>query len=375
MSYQEIFTPEERDKNLERKRELIQLVASKEAVLVVGAGSSVRVGYVSWRELLGQLDDLASKCGDGFPKDDEKRENDPIEYAAQIKSHMEVSGTIERYNARLFELFKSRNPQYTQFHKTLISLPFRGILTTNYDPVLEAALSDCEPEFGYDNSLVVGGSAPSLVHEFLMAMNNDQRFHRRVAHLHGKFDSPENIVLGRDDYFSAYGIELNDKDGDRSRQISWTLHRKLLWSILATRRVMFVGFGLEDPYFNWILESVSADLWKWDKAIHFAVASISLSNADDLKAKAERLKSEFGVGTVFYELVDNTHSSLDHFVAEIAMECGVDIQPVTVPEDPSVVLDQDYREKPTRVESNATDTLEWVDQTNKRMLRQIDDEN
>ena len=48
MNYPEIFTPEERDENEERKRELIELVASGEAVLIVGAGSSVRVRYVTW---------------------------------------------------------------------------------------------------------------------------------------------------------------------------------------------------------------------------------------------------------------------------------------------------------------------------------------
>ena len=43
MNYPEIFTPEERDENEERKRELIELVASGEAVLIVGAGSRVCV--------------------------------------------------------------------------------------------------------------------------------------------------------------------------------------------------------------------------------------------------------------------------------------------------------------------------------------------
>ena len=48
MNNQEIFTPEERDENTERKRELIELVASGEAILIVGAGSSVRVDYPDW---------------------------------------------------------------------------------------------------------------------------------------------------------------------------------------------------------------------------------------------------------------------------------------------------------------------------------------
>ena len=39
----EVFTPEERNENADRKRELIELVASGEAILIVGAGSSARL--------------------------------------------------------------------------------------------------------------------------------------------------------------------------------------------------------------------------------------------------------------------------------------------------------------------------------------------
>ena len=70
MNNPEIFTPEERKKNEKRKRELIELVASREAVLIVGAGSSVRVGYVDWSRLLKELEDLAINCGEDFAKND-----------------------------------------------------------------------------------------------------------------------------------------------------------------------------------------------------------------------------------------------------------------------------------------------------------------
>ena len=55
MNYPEIFTPEERDENEERKRELIELVVSGEAILIVGAGSSARVGYVTWEGLTKEI--------------------------------------------------------------------------------------------------------------------------------------------------------------------------------------------------------------------------------------------------------------------------------------------------------------------------------
>ena len=375
MSYQEIFTPEERDENIERKRELIQLIASKEAMLMVGAGSSVRVGYVNWPDLLKKLEDLAIRYSGDFSKDDERRVNDPTGYAAAIKSHMRTSGALNRYHAEVSRLFQSRTPQYDKFHKTLIALPFRGILTTNYDPVLDAALSASETEFPHDFSLVVGSSPPSQIHDFVIRMNNDRRIPRRIAHLHGKFDIPESIVLGSDDYSKAYGIELLENDSGRPSQSGWTLHRKLLWAVLATRRVLFVGFSMNDPYFNKMLETVSSDLWGWEKATHYTIASISLENADDRKAKAVRLKREYGVGTIFYERVDNSHTGLDHIVDEIAKECGVDVQSASVPQSATEFAGRIDSEKGKPVEGKSAELSDWLRQVNETMMRRIDNEN
>ena len=71
MNNQEILTPKEHEKNdkqseIELRYELIELIRSKEAVLIVGAGSSKRVGYLDWPDLLKELEYLAGKCGTGF---------------------------------------------------------------------------------------------------------------------------------------------------------------------------------------------------------------------------------------------------------------------------------------------------------------------
>ena len=138
MNNQEIFTPEERDENEERKRELIDLVASGEAIFIVGAGSSARVGYVTWDGLLEELENLANRCGEGL---DQTRKGDELAYAEDIKLHIKnATGDLSRYYALLQNLFSPKEPPFEDFHRKLVSLPFRGILTTNYDTVLEDAL-------------------------------------------------------------------------------------------------------------------------------------------------------------------------------------------------------------------------------------------
>ena len=353
MSNQELFTPEELKENEERKRELNDLVASGEAVLIVGAGSSQRVEYPDWPELLKQLEQLAKKCGDGFKQDQGKRENLPLEYTENIKSHIcKETGNLDRYYALLQELFGPKNPPFKDFHRNLVLLPFRGILTTNYDTVLEAALGNIEHASAYDNSLVIDQSSIARVHEFLMAMNNDKRMTRRIAHLHGRFDISDRIILSIEDYRRAY--RLNPPDEKNSEDYESKLRFKLLWSVLATRRVVFVGFSMNDPYLNKILEAVSNDLWRWDKSIHYTIMSISRKSADESKDRAEWFKREYGIGTVFYEHFDEDfdepHQGLDHIVGEMVERCAVERQP-------------------------PIDEQAWIEQMNQRMDRKLDDAN
>ena len=346
MNNPEIFTPEEHNENEERKRELIELVASGEAVLIVGAGSSARVRYVTWDGLLQELENLANRCGAGL---DQRRRNDPLIYAEHIKSHiLNKTGNLSRYYALLQNLFCPKEPPFEDLHRKLVSLPFRGILTTNYDTVLEAALGDIEPRFAYDNWLVVDENSAGRVHEFLMAMNNDKRITRRIAHLHGRFDLANSIILSIEDYKRAYGLNLTDEKSQEENE--WKLRFRLLWAVLATRRVVFVGFSMEDPYFEEMLTIVSEDLWTWNKSTHFAIMGISSKDAEVSKDNAERLNNEYGVSTVFYEDPDNLHQGLDQIVNDIDEVCKVKNQKIT-------------------------EETDWLEQVNRRMERGIDDEN
>ena len=230
----------------------------------------------------------------------------------------------------------------------LVSLPFRGILTTNYDTVLEAALGTVDPESASDNSLVIDEGSGARIHEFLMAMNNDKRMIRRIAHLHGTFNPADSIILSIEDYKDAYGLNPTDKEDQEKNESK--LRFRLLWAVLATRRVVFIGFSMDDPYLNKILETVGEDLWTWNKSTHFAIMSISSKDAEISKDKSETLSNEYGVSTVFYEDSDNLHRGLDQIVDEVHEACTVRSQPTT-------------------------DQVDWLEEVNQHMERGIDDEN
>lgn len=375
MNNQEIFT---HNNNIDRKPELIKLLDSQEAVLIVGAGASKRVGYPLWPELLKKLENLATQCGDGFDTDDPKRKEKPLEYAEDIKSHIrQKMNDLGIYYNLLYELFKPKPSNYDEFHGLLVDLPVRGILTTNYDTVLEEALlgkkREAEMNQGSipsidDKSVVIGQDARLLIHEFLLARYNDPHTPQRILHLHGFYRNPEGIILSSNDYIKAYGTAVvNDNpenNPDLSIKEAWTLHRKLLWSILATRRVVFVGFSMDDPYFNKMLETVSTDLWVRNKSIHFAIMGISSENIKDSKDKADRLKLKYGVETVFYEVFNRSHARLYELVDEIYKECKIESLSTPTPPDQPV---EDLSESENR--------LNKVKQMSQSMEGKISNEN
>lgn len=298
----------ERRENEARTDQLIGLIKSGEAVLFVGSGSSAQVGHVTWGLLLENLETLAVECGGSFTKDRALRENDPLIYAQAIRNHIgSVDSNLARYYNKLYDLFKPRKPPYSMLHKELVSLPFRAIVTTNYDMVLEHALG------GPDNSLVVKELA-APVREFLLSIA-DATMTKRVAHLHGRYDDLDEIILTSSDYEKTYGFSLAH---GAFKDEKWTLHRKLIWALLATRRVVFIGFGLKDPYMMTMLDVVSRDLWFWDRATHFAIMDISAQNAAQVKRRAEELKRKLGIDVVFYETTDNSHRGLDVLVTDLA---------------------------------------------------------
>ena len=114
MNNQKILTSKEQEKyeeqkrEIERKRELIKLIRSGEAVLIVGAGSSKRVGYSDWPDLLKELESLAGKCGSGFKPNQTKLKDEPLKYAQDIKSHIskQMAGDLTEYYALLERSFE-----------------------------------------------------------------------------------------------------------------------------------------------------------------------------------------------------------------------------------------------------------------------------
>lgn len=110
---------------------LVSLVGEHRMLLFVGAGSSVEVGYPGWNQLLrGLAGEIGLEEAEGL---------DTLAEASRIKAAFRAAHRGDDFDAALQDAFSPREPAYGQLHTDLAGLGFRGVITTNYDPVFENA--------------------------------------------------------------------------------------------------------------------------------------------------------------------------------------------------------------------------------------------
>ncbi len=142
---QNAFSDEQLAQNERHIQELIKLIASGEAVALVGAGSSMSAGYSSWFGLIAQLEEQAKAITPPFVAgrpSETAREH--LIRAQEIRDHIiRFGGGRQVFHDMLGKILARAEADIRQsltpFHFDLVALPFRGILTTNYDPVIEYA--------------------------------------------------------------------------------------------------------------------------------------------------------------------------------------------------------------------------------------------
>lgn len=315
---QSIFTPEELEHNSKLKTELFNLIGSGDSILFVGSGLSMSVGYPSWDNLLIQLEELAKRVNTQFTSDKVQRESSPLEYANTLKDIFGSANELETYYGELERIFSApdHGDSFKSFHKQLVQLPFSLIMTTNYDPVLSAALlksiEDNDELRRTNLFFAMNEETIPQLSKFLLSLHKGMKNPKQIAHLHGCYDRPKEIILTKKDYEKYY---FKKEKEDDSPQV--TIHFLVLWALIATRRIVFFGFGMKDPYLLQLLEDVRKRLWRWDRPTHINIAAINEQNAGEIKSQAQSLKDRYGVNTYLYENRDNSHKQLETLIGEL----------------------------------------------------------
>ncbi|MBL0869327.1 MAG: SIR2 family protein [Phycisphaerales bacterium] len=263
-------------------RSLVEAIAGG-AVLFVGAGSSRKVGYPMWDGLLAELEAAARKVDE--PK---VKEVDGVDSLLRASTYKTVLGPGE-YQRILRETFAPRTPPHDAAHEALVAMPFRHVLTTNYDGVLQSAHHKAH-----------GTMASSLdADEWDKLSELRQRQSaigaaRSYVHLHGSIERPQSIVLCKEEYDQRYHHEQR--------------YTAFLREFLVGQRLVFVGFSLTDEAFKYILREVEGSLQPSGPR-HFAILAAP-ADANAERIEATNLRRLQGIEPVYFDNAAGDFSGL-----------------------------------------------------------------
>ena len=262
-------------------------------------------------------------------------DSSPMTFAGTIVEEIGAKKELPAYYnflERRFEPRPDRPRLHDDFHVALVRLPFCGLVTTNYEPVIESAVADafagdmgpfrCEPIDLCDERVY-------RVLDFFRSLSNGGH-PSWVLHLHGYYRNPQRIILTNDDYRRHYGEPPEyDQDGRPQSVILDKLHRKVLWTLFVTHPLVFVGFGLQDDFFIHMLRVLRQDLQLGNDLTHFAM--MPFTKEEDQEKTTEYLRL-LNTMPVFYHVPDvkvagqePDHGGLKRLVLELAEEVGVPV--------------------------------------------------
>lgn len=329
--------------------EIANCLAHERPLLMAGAGLSKLAGYPLWPEL---MEELRATLNSSVEK------NHPLMVSKQYDRYADELLRLAKRPKDLGPLIRRRFGPMDSFHDfdhqvhlRLLALPFCGVVTTNYDRVLEVVcteyLANCgrAPHSGESPAEVRAYCSPidlcsdedrTPVFDLLRRFSCPglQAYREGVLHLHGYYDNPDRIILRYSDYVMKYGQLLPDTRVEMAGEVPF--HHKVIWSLLVTHPFVFVGFGMEDPYFLKMQEIIKTE-FRYGTAYvqprHFAVMPRHEVNPD-----LEQKLMHSAIRPVPYDLPPGLEGKVERYLcglsdflesldARVTSACGT--QPIT----------------------------------------------
>jgi hypothetical protein len=152
------------------------------------------------------------------------------------------------------------------------------------------------------------------INKFFQSLNFGYGKSNIIAHLHGSFRHPPSIVLCLEDYEKRYGQLAGSQN--------WPLHKRIIWALMATRRLVYLGFSMSDPFFRMMHGIVSKDFGTFGSETHYVISRYSTDDPKEAGEQlkfAEKLKEHHGIQVIFYD-DDKSYEGLKEFLHQLSRD-------------------------------------------------------
>jgi hypothetical protein len=231
--------------------ELSNLLKRGDVTVFIGAGISIGAGLPGWGALIRPL---AQSVGYRLPTEDEFTTADLFLTAAQ---HYENQRGRQALIQNLRDTLDTTRIRPTSVHQLIASLPVKIFFTTNYDDFIEQALRE------------ISRRPNVIVSESELAFWSEDR--AQIIKLCGDLNRPESIILTKRD-FNTY-IETHRRLVERLR------------TTLEAKTALFLGYSLQDPFFNQIWDNIGLDLGRSRRMGYAVLFDAQTLEVDDLRQR------------------------------------------------------------------------------------------
>ena len=269
-------------------KQLLNGIKDNKCVLFAGAGASMDAKMPSWKELVMALVERLKEEYSNLPN----RELDEVEKLLCEDKYMILAAyCLRKLGAYEFsDVLKQKlscNGKKSYTHGLLAKIPFRAVITTNFDLFIEQTNSAngrmCKTLLPNDMNIAeerLGGALP-------------------VFKIHGSYETPDSIVL--------------TKAGIRDLLFNKPQYNETLKRYFTENTVLFYGYSFNDPDIDFILQGIMADK-KGLTRKHYAL----LPNVGEIEIAY--LLQEYNIQVISYDTENDGHLAARGFLENIVQQ-------------------------------------------------------
>ncbi|WP_249583011.1 SIR2 family NAD-dependent protein deacylase [Pseudomonas viridiflava] len=262
---------------------LKKILAQPDTIIFLGSGISLWSGLPTWSGMIEELAKFLERGAGGAELvRAEAKKGDLLQAASYGFDKL----TKQQIGEFIREACRYGRARPHEIHHKIVSLGPRCFITTNYDDLIEQSLREWQPDRFY---------RPPVTNRHLT--ETAEIVHARsidfIFKPHGDAADSESIILTREQYRRLLPQGENQAALESVKML------------LASRPVLYLGFGLRDPDFIYIRDLL-ANTYKGGIRDHYAIM------ADVQEQEIDYWRRNYGIHLLGYNTVERADGAKDH---------------------------------------------------------------